>query len=48
MAENTGKTDRTTKRPAKSLRTHVRRLKQAASKDVTVKKTVRVRPAPAK
>jgi len=48
MAEKTSKTARTTKRPAKGLRMHTRRLKQAAGKDVTVKKTTKVRPAPVK
>jgi len=48
MAEKTGYTGRTTKRPAKGLRAHTRRSKQATRKDTTIKKTVRVRPAPAK
>ena len=48
MAATTGKTVKSVKRPAKGLRTHVRRLKQAASKDTVVNKPIRVRPAPAK
>ena len=48
MAEKTSKTVRTIKRPAKGLRTHLRRVKQAASKDSVVTKTSGVRRAPAK
>jgi hypothetical protein len=48
MAEKTGKAGRTIKRPAKGLRMHMRRSKQAARKDMTFKKTIRVRPAPGK
>jgi hypothetical protein len=48
MAEKTSKTKRTTKRPAKGLRTHMRRVKQAASKDSVNPKTNAVRRAPAK
>jgi hypothetical protein len=47
MAAKTGKTVRTTKRPAKGLRTHLRRVKQAASKDSVVTRTS-VRRAPPK
>jgi hypothetical protein len=48
MAAKTSKTGRTTKRPAKGMRTHMRRVKQAASKDTVVTKSNNVRRAPPK
>jgi hypothetical protein len=49
MAEKTSKTgSRTTKRPAKGLRTHLRRMKQIANKGTIVNKTPSVRQTPEK